>query len=210
MAMCNVPGPQATACEAAPRSFSRSSVLLREGERSNAFLFVKSGLLAVRQTGLDGVDRAIAVIGPGFLIGQPAAHGLSSLVTVQALTPVSVCEFPLSTLQRLSQLGQPDLICLGRYTRQSMAALAAWSHLMRMPGLSQRLASALRLLAAIQPSLATQLPSQAMLAELLCVTRESVNRAWREFESRGVVRRRHRRAVDLDVVALERLSVGAD
>ena len=80
MAMCSVPGPQATACEAAPRSFSRSSVLLREGERSNAFLFVKSGLLAVRQTGLDGVDRAIAVIGPGFLIGQPAARGALPLL----------------------------------------------------------------------------------------------------------------------------------
>lgn len=177
---------------ARPRLFARGVRLQREGERPAHLLFIKSGLLGVRQTGMDGVERAIAVIGPGFLVGQPLVHGQSAVLTVQALTSVSVCELSLP-------------VCIARYTRQSVLSLAGWSQVVRMPGPMRRLASALRLIAAFQPASAIQLPSQAVLAELLCVTRESVNRAWRELETRGIVRRRHARAVDLDMPALEKL-----
>lgn len=189
---------------ATPRSHPRGSLLLLEGERATTLLFVKSGLLAIRQTGPDGVDRAIAVVGPGFLLGQ-APHK-PSLISAQALVPVSLCELPATLLRRPDPSCSPEPGDLEHYADQSIAALAAWSHLMRMPGLTQRLASALRLIAASQSRLSVQLPSQTLLAELLCVTRESINRVWREFEARGVVSRRHGHAVDLDLCALARLS----
>ncbi len=194
--------------EATPRSYPRHARLQREGEQIAQLRFVKSGLLVVRQTGIDGVERAIAVIGPGTLIGQPSGYGLPAVLTVQALSPVSVCEFPFALLQRLIQQSAPEMNgVVGHYLRQSMQVLTAWSHLMRMPGLPQRMATALRLIAFSQPPLSTQMPSQAVLAELLCVTRESVNRLWKDFEARGIVRWRHGRTVDLDMQALERLSV---
>lgn len=192
--------------EAQPRSFARGSRLQREGEPIVVMRFIKSGLLAVRQTGIDGVERAIAVIGPGHLIGQPSGHGLPAVLTIQALTPVSVCEFPFSYLKQLMQLSAQDLCQLGRFVRHSVVSLTAWSHLMRMPGLPQRMATALRLIADAQPALATQMPSQIVLAELLCVTRESINRLWKDFEAQGIVQRRHGRAVNLDLPALVRLS----
>lgn len=191
---------------AVPRLFARGTRLLREGERPASLLFIKSGLLGVRQTGMDGVERAIAVIGPGFLVGQPMVHGQAAVLSVQALIAVSVCELALPVLRRLmQQQGGGEPVCIARYTRQSVLSLAGWSQVVRMPGPMLRLASALRLIAAFQPASAIQLPSQAALAELLCVTRESVNRAWRELETRSIVRRRHARAVDLDMPALEKL-----
>lgn len=196
--------------EALPRSFARGARLQREGEQIVTMRFIKSGLLAVRQTGIDGVDRAIAVIGAGHLIGQPSGHGLPAVLSIQALTPVSVCEFPFAVLKGLMQQRTQDLSVLGRYVRHSVVSLTAWSHLMRMPSLPQRMATALRLIAAAQPALTTQMPSQIVLAELLCVTRESVNRLWKDFEAQGIVRRRHGRTVDLDMSALERLSSAAD
>lgn len=163
-------------------------------------MFVKSGLLLIRQTGLDGIARAIAVIGPGYLLGFTSAHmRQGSLLSAQALTPVSACELPT---------GVPDRVCLARYTRQSVGTLASWSQLMRIPQLPARLAAALHLIASVQPSLSTLMPSQSVLAELLCVTRESVNRSWREFEAQGVVRRRHGRAVGLDLDALLHIARG--
>lgn len=180
------------------RSFHRGCLALREGERPARCMFVKSGLLLIRQAGLDGVERAIAVIGPGYLLGFTSAHmRQGSLLSATALTPVSACELPS---------GVPDRICLARYTRQSVGTLASWSQLMRIPTLPARLAAALHLIATIQPSLSTLLPSQSVLAELLCVTRESINRSWREFEALGIVRRRHGRAVGLDLEALQRIA----
>lgn len=203
-------GPQRREVDVLPRSYGRGSRLQREGEPIVTMRFIKSGLLAVRQTGIDGVDRAIAVIGPGHLVGQPSGHGLPAVLTIQALTPVSVCEFPFALLKVLMQQSTQDLSLLGRYVRQSVVSLTAWSHLMRMPGLPQRMATALRLIAATQPALTTQIPSQSVLAELLCVTRESVNRLWKDFEAQGIVKRRLGRGVDLDISALERLSSAAD
>jgi CRP-like cAMP-binding protein len=191
---------------ASPRSYRRRALLQREGERSGLLRFVKSGLLGIRQIGLDGVERAIAIIGPGHLIGQPVMQGAGALVSAEALTSVSVCEFSTASLQSLQDAASPEVACMGRYLRQAIGSLAAWSHLMRMPSLDQRMAAALRLIASAQPPTATLLPSQAILAELLGVTRESVNRLWRDFEQRGLVRRGEGQLVELDLAALERLS----
>jgi CRP-like cAMP-binding protein len=200
--MNDQPGPAPVARgDVVLRSLRRGSLALREGERPAHCLFVKAGLLLVSQTGLDGVTRAIAVIGAGALLGFTSAHvRQGSLLSARALTPVSACELPA---------GVPDRAALARHTRQGLATLTAWSQLMRIPTLAPRLAAALHLIASTQPGLSTLLPSQATLAELLCVTRESVNRCWREMEAAGIVQRRHGDAVSLDLPALERVARGA-
>ncbi len=188
------------------RSYRVNACLQREGERAASLKFVKSGLLAVRQTGSEGVERAIAVIGPGNLLGQSAMTAQPSMFTIQALTPVSVCDFSTPVWQELNRPPPGGPAFLARYSRQVIRTLADWGGLVRLPGLSQRLALALRLIAEMQPAGSTQLPNQAVMAELLSVTRESINRAWKDFEARGIVRRRHRHAVDLDMAELERVS----
>lgn len=188
------------------RSFRVGSRPQRAGEISCSLTYVKLGLLEVRQTLAEGGDRAIAVIGPGNLLGQSGIHGQPSIFSIRALTPVSVCEFasdaPLSSLAQRAACAA----VLGMHTRMVVRTLAEWGAVARIASLSQRFAQALRLLAEMQPAGQTQLPSQLALAELLGVTRESINREWKAFEARGALRRRHRQTVELDLEALAGLA----
>lgn len=171
--------------------------------------FVKHGLMAVRRRSEDGLARAIAVIGPGHLLGQSAHAALPAMFTIQALTPVAACAFPTRVLQDLppAPAGQPGIAM--QHLRLVVQTLADWSSVARVPGLLPRFAMALRLLAALQPTRPLLVPDQGVLAELLGVTRESINRAWRELASRGVVRHRHRQVVELDLDRLSTLDLGS-
>lgn len=185
-----------------PELFPRRSLLQREGELALRLAFVKQGLMTIRKAGPDGVSHAIAVIGPGHLLGQSASFALPSVFTVQAATPVAVCHFPARLLRELAppQAGTPGLAL--RHRRMVVQTLADWSCLARLPGLTQRFETALRLLAALQPARPLLVPGQGVLAELLGVTRESINRAWHEAEARGIVRHRRGQTVDLDLQRL--------
>lgn len=183
---------------AVPHTYRRNTVLQREGERPARLSLVKHGLLAIRKGRADGLGQAIAVIGPGHLLGQSATFAMPSMFSVQALSTVAVCEFPPRIVQQLPgpPAGTPGFAL--RHRRMVVSTLADWSRLVRLPSLDQRFAMALRLLQEMQPTRPLLIPSQAVLAELLCVTRESANRAWRTFEARGIVLRRDSRTVDLD------------
>lgn len=193
--------------EVIARSYRRGTVLQIEGVLAPWLSYVKSGLLAVRQADAEGREPAIACIGPGNLLGQSAPLGQVSVFTVETLTPVSVCEFSVSLLEDVCALRSPAALpgLLATHSRMVVGTLASWSRLVRLPGLEQRLAMAIQLIAAMQPARSIQLPSQGALAELLNVTRESVNRTWRLFVDQGVVRRPHHHGVELDQDKLEAL-----
>lgn len=193
--------------EVAVRNYRRGTVMQREGEHAACLSYVKSGLLAVRQADAEGREPAIACIGHGNLLGQSEVLGQPSIFTIEALTPVSVCEFPVALLEEVCATRGPSALpgLLAHHSRMVVGTLAAWSRLVRLAGLEQRLAMAVQLVAAMQPARSTQLPSQGALAELLNVTRESVNRTWRLFVEQGIVRRPHHHGVDLDLDKLERL-----
>jgi len=184
-----------------PQIHRRNSLLQRGGDRPTRLAFVKQGLMAVRHAGPDGSLRAIALIGPGNLLGQAAAFPMPAIFNVQAVTPVAVCHFPPRLLQDLAAAAGGPALPL-QHLRLVLQTLADWSRLARLPGLSARFAMALQLLAAMQPARPLLVPGQAVLAELLGVTRESVNRAWRDFEARGIVRHRQGQTVDLDLPRL--------
>ena len=92
-----------------------------------------------------------------------------------------------------------------RYNHRALGALARWGLIMRMPKLGQRMAAALLLLAEGQAPGLVELPNQSQMAELLGVTRESINRAYRVFESLGALRRPTRAMAELDQARLRRL-----
>ncbi len=183
-----------------PLHLSSAAVLLRQGERRQSLFFIKSGIVAVGQHG-SGDERPVALLGPGHLLGFSARHEQGSLVTLRALLPVSLCEIRLAPSTELA--GAAILESLRLRTARS---LIAWSGLMRRPALLQRLAAALLLLAQDQNAARIQVPSQSALAEVLCATRESINRCWRDLEERGLLAAREGRTVSIDLAALGRLA----
>lgn len=187
------------------RSWRRGSLLARQGQRLQAFQFVKCGLLALRQLGPDGAERCVGAVGRGHLLGLQGFYGLPTGLTIQALGSVAVCEIPHALLQRALALRPDAYELLMRYNYRALEALAGWGLIMRMPKLGQRMAAALSLLAQAQPPGQIELPNQSQMAELLGVTRESINRAYRAFEAAGALRRDGRGRAELDLPRLRHL-----
>lgn len=182
------------------RSWRRGALLLRQGQRPASFLFVKCGLLLLRQLGPDGVERSLGVVGRGHLLGLQGFYGLPAGVSLRAVGPVAVCDIPFARLH-----AAPAPARLMRYNHRALGALARWGLIMRMPKLGQRMAAALLLLAEAQAPGLVELPNQSQMAELLGVTRESVNRAYRVFEALGALQRPSRTVAALDQGLLRRL-----
>lgn len=186
-----------------PRRWPRGAWLVRQGERPQGFLIIKCGLVAARHAGPDGVDRVVGLAGRGFLFGQHASQGLPGVAGLQALDLVTGCELAFELLDAETARDAPRLLM--QFNRRSMAGLLAWSHVTRLPRLEARLAAALQLLAQTQEPGLLRLPSQAVLAELLGVTRESVSRGLRQLEARGLLSRQGGQAVLLHEAALRKL-----
>jgi CRP-like cAMP-binding protein len=185
-----------------PRRWARGAWLMQQGGRLNGFLIIKYGLVAARHAGPDGVQRVVGLAGRGFLIGQHASQGLDGVVGLQALGLVTACELPFELLDADNAREAPRLLM--HFNRRAMAAMLAWSHVARLPRLESRLAAALQLLATQQAPGPLRLPNQAVLAELLGVTRESISRGLRQLEVRGALSRQGQ-AVSLHEAVLRRL-----
>lgn len=200
------PPPGATVDVPVPQLFAPGAVLQRQGQRAEGLMYVKLGLLVVRQRDAAGREIAMGVIGSGDLLGQSAVLGRPSMFTAQAITSVGVCSLPARAWVQAPQRFQSLAV---DHLRRALGTLADWGLVARVPRLEQRIAQALRLLAALQPGPVLQLPSQGTLAELLCATRESINRTLRALETRGAVRRLSGARLEVDLAALETLAAAA-
>lgn len=181
---------------------------LLEGDAGNPVFIIKQGLLALRQRGPDGRERPLAVLGAGCLIGQSGLLGLPAVFSADAITPAAVCAQAATPLDAAWRLNGEASTLFWQQTRALVVTLTAWSQLQRLPHLRQRLAAALLQLAAQQGHAALMLPRQALLADLLGVTRESISRAWQELLRLGLVQRRSAHSYELDLAGLrERMEV---
>lgn len=193
-----------------PRLFPRGAVLQRQDQMAEWLMYVKTGLLVVRQRDAAGRETPVAVIGAGDLLGQSSALGQPSLFSAEAITPVGVCAVSARGPRATTAIASVLLpgVALA-HLRRALRSLSDWGLVARVPRLEQRIAMALCLLAALQPGRTLQLPSQGTLAELLCATRESINRTLRALERRGVLRRLPAARVEIDLPSLQRLAAAA-
>ncbi len=185
-----------------PNVFGKGDVLLDAGEVSQVFRFIKTGLVVMRQQGLDGVDRPIGLVGRGFMTGQMGLHGLPSLIRFEAAGVVGVCEVDHAALRRHGALDERGTHAVLAFNVKAVGALAGWSQLMRERSLHRRLAIALILMAREQGVARIPLPGQRLLGELLAVTRESVGRALEDLCTWGLIVRVDRSVVEVDEIAL--------
>ncbi len=198
-------GPWADAVRKAVtfNSFRPGQVLLGQGEVSDRFRFIKTGLVLLRQSGAGGVAGPVALVGRGYMVGLMGASGAPSLTQVEAAGPVSVCEFSYGVFRQDGGLSEQGARVEHELKVRTLQTLLDWGRLMRMRGVLLRMAATLGLLVQEQGEHRVRLPSQRVLAELLAVSRESVGRALEDLAGKGLLVRVGRGVVDVDVPALQ-------
>lgn len=174
------------------RSLRKHEVLLQQGEPVGMLALVKVGTILITRKGADERPRPIGILGSGATIGVFSQAGQRSVLGVQAVTPVRVCEIQLPQLQQAEQL---NLIGAPQFMQAGLLAferLADWSLVVRVQGTTGQVAAALLLLSKEQRSQLIRLPSHSVLGGLLGTTRESVARALARLVLQGHLRRRDR------------------
>ena len=174
------------------RRFRKGEVLAREDEQGRTIAIVKAGSVFAQRKGLDGAERLVGLWSRGGVFSLCAFMGQPTQLGVVAASDGVACEIQVEPLRAAAQRCPPLQDRLARTVAHSFGLTAAWSELMRLPGVSNQLAYALLLLAREQQSTMVELPNQKWMAALLGTTRESIARATGALESAGLIRRRDR------------------
>jgi len=190
------------------RRFKPGDAIVREGEPGDGLFVILEGAARIVVSSPTGDEATVAHLGPGECIGEFAVlDGLPRSATAIATAPSSavsvsrddfrawLAERPTAAFALLEELSLR--------LRRANQGLADQLFL----GLSQRLARRLVMLAATQGVPATSGGSriritQAELASMLGVTRESVNKELQAFAARGWLRTSRGAVTVLDSSAL--------
>ena len=191
LARLNTEDVRALAARGRMRRFSSGTYVVREGEPGDSLYVILEGHARVLFSSDGGEEATLAHLGPGDCIGEMTVFdGLprsASVVASDQMATVNVTRGDFQAwLAERPQAAMPLLEELSLRLRRANQGLADQLFL----GLSQRLARRLVLLAS---TVGTTNPSggiriritQADLASMLGVTRESVNKELQAFAIRG-------------------------
>jgi CRP-like cAMP-binding protein len=187
------------------RNFKAGDRLLVEGEFASSVSVVKLGNAVVYRLGLDGHSRPIAMTGPGLTVGVHGFLGQRNQVSVVADSAGRLCEVAMDDLRSHNLRSEfTELAILG------FRKIAAWSELMRLPGVANQLGYMALLLAEVQSANVIELPNQIVLGGLLGITRETAARALALLKKQGGIRRLERKKFEVfRNVLMNQLSRGA-
>lgn len=191
LARLNTEDVRALASRGRMRRFNSGAYVVREGEPGDSLFVILEGRARVVFSSDGGEEATLAHLGPGDCIGEMTVFdGLprsASVVASESMATLNVTREDFRAwLGEHPQAAMPLLEELSLRLRRANQGLADQLFL----GLSQRLARRLVLLAS---TVGTPNPSgdiriritQADLASMLGVTRESVNKELQAFASRG-------------------------
>ena len=190
-----------------PRSFADGQIIQQRGDTASGFWLIASGSVAVGQFLASGEFRAVAVLGPGDSWGELAMFaGRPRVVDAVARTGCNLHYIRASEFETaLAQDPAAMRALLGALSTQLQelldvtAGIRSGSAGTRVAGLLATLSSGRDLPAAIDLT-------QHELAELLGLSRMTVNSSLRSYEQLGYVRRAYGR---IEIVNREGLELAA-
>jgi CRP-like cAMP-binding protein len=176
-----------------PRRYARGEVIFLEGDQGTALCLVAEGRIRIQLTGADGREVVITVYGPGDFLGELA------LLDGEPRSADAIAQ----DASRVFWLQQEDFAAfLDNHPRASMMMLASLSRRLRhttrvvqdatFRDVPARLARVLLDLARNGQPVAQGIRlesrlTQGELAAMVGASRETVNRALRGFEQRGLI-----------------------
>jgi CRP-like cAMP-binding protein len=196
------------------REWQRGDALVRAGDRADSAIVLLEGLVKIHESGRDGAEVVLALVGPGDLLGEiTAVRDAARTATASALEPVRGAVLPGRVLRSfLSEHPQATLALLDLALRRLQNADAGRIEFATSETLG-RVASRLIELAerfgeaGADGSVDVGMPiNQEELASWSASSRESTARALRTLRELGVIETHRLRLTVLD---LERLRTHA-
>jgi len=179
------------------RRFGKGDKLLVQGEMATVFGVLKVGHAVIQRRGPDQCEHVLGMLSRKMLFGKSALLNQVNGFTFVATSAGRVCEIPVEVVKRLlaQQPQFHDLLIRDRM--QVLELLADWTQIVRIRGLREQVSAALLLLSQQQGSHVVDLPSQAVLARVLNVRRESIQRGIKQLVAEGRIRRLGRSRIEL-------------
>jgi CRP-like cAMP-binding protein len=159
------------------KPFRKGEVLSAQGERAQAIRIVKTGTIMVGREGQDGKARPVAIFGRGEVAGKFGIFDQNNELSFVAASSGRYCEINNTHMKTGPYLAAELQDTVARAYVRSYERLADWAQVMRIRGVTDRLAATLLLLSKEQHSHLVRLPGHSVLADLLGITRESIVRA---------------------------------
>jgi CRP-like cAMP-binding protein len=170
-----------------PRAMRRGEVLFHRGDLGSSMMFVLAGQVRISFTSIAGQDRVVRIFGPGDVFGEIALlDGGVRTADAIAVTNGSLLVLErqdlLARLQSDTRLALRIVLVLCQRLRSTTSQLEA----MLFHDASTRLAATvLRLTQGMQQQRVDV--TQSVLAEMVGVARETVNKRLRDWERAGFV-----------------------
>lgn len=197
------------------RSHATDDVLCSRGDDGHCAMVVLSGRLKISNTTVDGKEITLNYLGVGALVGEIALlDGQPRTATVTALEPTEVFVLQrqdlLPVLESNPAASLEIIKVLCQKLRQASAMIEDSAHLM-----PTRVAKGLLRLAndhgvRVDDKIRIDLKlSQSEVGSYCGMTRENVNRQFRDFTAARIIEIQSRRITILDPVRLEEIAHGA-
>jgi CRP/FNR family cyclic AMP-dependent transcriptional regulator len=190
------------------RSVRKGELLLQQGQLGHSFKIVKTGTALLMRAGDDGVARPVGLSGMGQPLGTTTLLGYAATLSCRMLTAGRICEVQIPQTMPPGMLDASFLHGLASSFSETNARLADWSRIVRIRGMSGRMAATLLKLSKVQRSSLVHLPSHQVLAELLSTTRETVARTLRQLVLHQGIARRGRSHCDIQPQVLRCIASG--
>lgn len=186
------------------RAFAEGAIIQQRGEEAGGFYLIEGGSVAVGQFLSSGEFRSIALLGPGDSWGELAMFAQRPrVVDAIARAPSLVRFIPTATFDRVLA-GNPQVMreLLGALSSQLQEVLDVMAGI-RRGSARPRVAAILATLTRDASMIANIAITQQELAELLGLTRATVNSVLSELEGAGIIARGYGTIRVLDRAALE-------
>lgn len=206
MLFATLPEEQRAALVAAApaRPFAEGAIIQQRGEEAGGFYLIESGSVTVGQFLASGDFRSFALFGPGDSWGELAMFARRPrVVDAIARAPSLVRFIPTATLDRVLA-GNPQVMreLLGALSSQLQEVLDVMAGI-RRGSARPRVAAILATLTRDANTTANIAITQQELAELLGLTRATVNSVLGELEGAGIIARGYGTIRVLDRAALD-------
>ncbi len=171
-------------------TYSDGQLIQARGDTDPSLTIVKSGTVRMGQIGLDGSYTGMAVLGPGQFFGEFTIFGgLPREFDAFAVGPTEIQFINGVRFDRLLDKHRDIRSYFLRFLAQRLHAALSFIDDLRHLTLSARVAKTLNMMRRSNPDATAIKITQTELAEILGVTRVSINKALAELEGEGLVSR---------------------